>query len=192
MEKLYDIPPGSSFPETDDGENLSKLYLALDDYLDPNIFTVTYRLRKNAEAKQRLESMVSQAYDSLFTLAEQPPEIPQKPQQPKQRTRARQKVQAKGKGTRKTLTREKMTSASSDESEEQPLALASKKRMVTARPRPAKRKVKSKEFIDSDDSDFADDIGQNVSSSDAPLCHDPIHEPLPMGVDSVNAEEAAS
>ncbi len=56
MEKLYDIPPGSSFPETDDGENLSKLYLALDDYLDPNIFTVTYRLRKNAEAKQRLES----------------------------------------------------------------------------------------------------------------------------------------
>jgi len=25
MEKLYDIPPGSSFPETEDGENLSKL-----------------------------------------------------------------------------------------------------------------------------------------------------------------------
>jgi hypothetical protein len=133
--------------------------------------------------------MVSQAYDSLFTLAEPPPEIPQKPQQPK--TRARRKVQAKSKGTRKT--REKMTSASSDESEEQPLALALKKRTVMVRPRPAKkRKVKSKEFIDSDDSDFADDIGQNVSSSDAPLCHDPIHEPLPMGVDSVNAEEAAS
>lgn len=171
MEKLYDIPPGSSFPETDDGENLSKLYLASYDYPDPNVFIVTYRLRKNAEAKQRLDNMVSHAYDSLFTLAEPPPEILQNPQKPKMKvpeTRAR-KVQAKGKGTKKTS--ERMTLASSDESEEQPLALALKKRTVAVRPRPVKkRKVKSKKFIDSDDSDFADDIGQNVSPSDAPLC----------------------
>lgn len=27
MEKLYDLAPGSSFPQTEEGEDLSKLYL---------------------------------------------------------------------------------------------------------------------------------------------------------------------
>ncbi|KAK2460791.1 hypothetical protein APHAL10511_007261 [Amanita phalloides] len=53
MEVLYGLAPGSSYPETEEGEDLD-----------------TFRMRKRAEAKKHLQSRMSQAHDSLFTLTE--------------------------------------------------------------------------------------------------------------------------
>ena len=124
---------------------------------------MTYRLRKNTEAKRRSENMVSQAYDSLFTLAEPPPDAPKK------RKKKRKKIK---------------TAVSSDESE-RPLALTLKKR---ATPRPAKKEEsKGKSSVGSDRYEANDDMDLNTSSHDISRDNDP-RSPK----DSVNAKQTTS
>jgi hypothetical protein len=143
--------------------------------------TVTYRLRKNKEAKQRLEDMVSQA-DSLFMLAKPPDGVRRKLKKSRRSapgTRTRARVRAKGKHKSKETV-------SSDDSE-QPLALTLKKRAVKVRPRPMEKKVQKGK--DSDHVGAGDDMGRNAVFPDIPLRDN--NEPT-SPKDSANAEETVS
>ncbi|KAF8635582.1 hypothetical protein AX15_000232 [Amanita polypyramis BW_CC] len=144
METLYDLLPASSLPGAE-GENL-----------------IAYRLRKNVEAKLRLESTMSLAHDSLFTITEPPPNFFTRPRALNTTKWKKAKNKTKNKGPEKIKPAKSVSS--DDESEERPLAMMVKERREVkvrkVKPQPIKKakmknratpKIKSAEFISSSD-----------------------------------------